>query len=457
MTATGRLTVGAVAAGAALGIAYTLSPITVIALPLLAMMIWRTGRGMSGRELHWFAAVLTLAVTLRLAMIAVLFLLADPGKPFATLFGDELFFKNRTLWMRNVALGVPISTADLIYAFENVGESSYLYLLDYLQALVGAAPYGIHVMNATCYVAGVLIAYRIVRPAYGAAAAMAGLVVLLFWPSLAIWSVSALKEPIYTLVAVLAFWCAVQMVRASQWRPRLAAAAGVVASALLLEGIRRGGGVVAIVGVVLGLLLGRIGHRPKLILAAFLASLLTGAAALTVPAVQERAVALARQSAIYHAGHVGTPGYSYQLIDPRYYLDSRLIFAMPPREAALFVGRAIVHYFIEPLPWKAESRQLRVYLPEQMLWLLMLAFVPIGVVAGMRSDPRLTSLLIAHACGAVLVVALNSGNFGTLIRHRGLALPYLAWLAGVGAVELLRVVSSARQSVAGGTPAHGHS
>ncbi len=445
-----QVTLGAVAAGAALGVGYTLSPITVVALPLLAMVVWWASRGVSGRELHWFVAVLALAILFRLAVIAGLFLFADPSQPYATLFGDELFFKNRSLWMQNVALGVPISSADLIYAFEDVGESSYLYLLDYVQALVGAAPYGIHVMNAACYVAGVVIAYRLVRPSYGGVAALAGLVLLLFWPSLTIWSVSALKEPTYTLVAVLEFWCALWLVRAPGWGGRLAAAASVAASALLLESIRRGGGVVAVLGAGLGLVLALIGNRPKVVLATCLAAVLTAGAALTVPAIQERALTLARQSAFYHAGHVGTPGYSYQLIEPGYYIDSRRIFSMPPREAAIFVGNAVFHYVVEPLPWKAESSLLRVYLPEQMLWLLMLAFVPLGVIAGMRSDARLTSLLVAHAGAAILVVALNSGNLGTLIRHRGLALPYLAWLAGLGAFELLRFVSSSRQTVAGG-------
>ena len=454
---TRQVTLSATAVGAAVGLAYTLSPITVIALPLLATAIWWARPLGAPRERHWFFAVLALAVLTRLVVIAGLFLFADPSQPYATLFGDELFFKNRSLWMRNVALGVPISSADLIYAFEDVGESSYLYLLAYVQALVGAAPYGIHVMNAACYVAGVVIAYRLVRPSYGGVAALAGLVLLLFWPSLTIWSVSALKEPTYTLLAVLEFWCALSLVRAPGWGGRLAAAASVAVSALLLESIRRGGGVVAVLGAGLGLVLAFIGNRPKVVLATSLAAVLTAGAALTVPATQERALTLARRSAFYHAGHVGTPGYSYQLIEPRYYIDSRRIFSMPPREAAIFVTKAVFHYFVEPLPWKAESRQLRVYLPEQMLWLMMLAFVPLGAIAGMRSDAKLTAVLLAHAGSAVLVVALNSGNFGTLIRHRGLALPYLAWLAGLGAFELLRVVSSARRTIAGGRVAHGHS
>jgi hypothetical protein len=38
-------------------------------------------------------------------------------------------------------------------------------------------------------------------------------------------------------------------------------------------------------------------------------------------------------------------------------------------------------------------------------------------------------------------VAMTSGNIGTLVRHRGLALPYLVWLSAVGACDLVRWMS----------------
>ena len=38
--------------------------------------------------------------------------------------------------------------------------------------------------------------------------------------------------------------------------------------------------------------------------------------------------------------------------------------------------------------------------------------------------------------GGRVLVALSGGNVGTLIRHRGLAMPYFAWLAALGAVTV---------------------
>jgi hypothetical protein len=68
----------------------------------------------------------------------------------------------------------------------------------------------------------------------------------------------------------------------------------------------------------------------------------------------------------------------------------------------------------------------------------MAMMLPFGVLAGMRRDLVLTSMLVAHAAIAMILVALTSGNIGTLIRHRSLAFPYLVWLSALGAHECVR-------------------
>ncbi len=455
MTA-GRLGAGglAAAAGLLLGLVYTASPMTVVSAAVLLVTAAWACRGLTAHERRWFVGLVTLAIALRAVVIAGLFLAADSSRPFATLFGDELFFKNRTMWMRNVSLGVPISTADFIYAYEGVGESTYLYLLAYLQAVFGAMPYGVHVMNATAYIVGVLAGYKLIRRSFGSLAALIGLALLLYWPSLFMWSVSALKEPAYSLVAIGELWCTYQIVRAPRPWQRVLAIAGVVLGAIALEGLRRGGLVIASIGVVTGLVAWYLSTRPRLALAAVVAVPIAAAILLSVSAVQDPVLSGVRRAVAYHAGHVGSEGYSYKLVEPRYYFKARTIPTMPAREAALYVINATVAYFIQPLPWQAESRLLRAYLPEQMAWFVLLAFVPIGIVAGHRRDAALTWMLAAQAFAAVVVVAMTSGNIGTLIRHRGLALPYFAWLAALGICAAFGAISSGILS--GDRAQHGH-
>lgn len=433
-TAAGRVRwLWVVAVGVAVGFAYTLSPLTVLVVAALVPLWRRVSRDLAPRERQWLLALVSVAVVLRLAAVAGLFLSADSDIPYANFFGDEEFFKRKTTWLRNVGMGIPISTADYMYAFDMVGESSYLQVLMYLQALLGLAPYGIHVLNAGLYLVAVLVLYRLVRISFGGLAAQAGLALLLFLPSLFTWSVSALKEPLYFLAAALVVagaWAAARA-RAS-WRP--AAFVALALGGFVLQTLREGGLVLTVTGVTGGYLLSYVIQRPRVLMGVCLAAPVVVLLAFTRPAVQERAWVFMHQAAEKHWGHINTAGLTYKLMPPDFYEDRRAIQAMTVADVGRYSVRAVWAYVTVPVPWEIESRSALAYLPEQMVWYAVLALLPIGTVAGLRRDPLLTSLLLAHGVAAVMMVALSGGNVGTLIRHRGLAMPYLAWLAGLGVV-----------------------
>jgi len=95
-----------------------------------------------------------------------------------------------------------------------------------------------------------------------------------------------------------------------------------------------------------------------------------------------------------------------------------------------------------PLPWTIQSRMALLYLPEQVAWYLLLVLLPLGVAAGVKRDAQLTALLAAYSVTAAVLVALASGNVGTLVRHRGLAVPYLLWFSALGACEVVAFVTA---------------
>ena len=445
--ARGQSQVGLVAiAGVLAGLAYTLSPLTVLSLVVIAGAAIAAGRGLSAAERRWFWSVVPIAIALRLAMVALLFLTADPAHPFASFFGDEELYKFRSIWLRNIGQHIPISPADVIYSSDPVGRTGHMYVLALVQALVGDAPYGLHLLTMTLYLCGVLALYRFVRTSYGSVVAMAGLVGLLFLPSLLLWSISILKEPMNVFMLSAELICAVWIVRAPRLWQKALAAAGVVAFALAMESLREGGVITAAVGTIGGLTLAYLVSRGRRLVAALVVAPVAIAILASTSAVQERVLATVRRGAFYHAGHVLTPGFSYQLVQPRYYIRRDLILSMPPVDAAQYAVKAIWSYFAEPLPWRTESRAVLAYLPEQFLWYLMALLMPIGIVAGLRRDVLVTSVIVAHAAAAILLVALTSGNIGTLIRHRSLALPYLIWLSALGAQECARLLGDRHSS-----------
>lgn len=429
----------AIGAGVVLGVLYTLSPLTVLSLAALAALVWHVSREMTPREQTWFVAVVSLAIAVRVIAIAALFLLADPSRPYASFFGDEELFKQQAIWLRNTFMGVRISPADQIYLFDDVGQTSYLYALAYIQALVGNAPYGLNVMNACLYVAAIVIMAGFARRAFGGVTALAGATILLFVPSLLSWSVSVLKEPAYILIAALAVIFGVQIANAPTIARRVFAAAAVVLCAWLLSGLRTGGAELVLAGTAVGLPAGLVATRPRLRWAAVFGTPLLAGIVLLQPAVQERVVRTIAEASFIHWGHVYTEGNSYRLLDRRFYsgIPRFAVRGMNGPEAARYSVRAAGEFLTTPRPSQMRSRSMFAFLPEQALWYSMLVLLPIGVAAGLARAPVVTCMLLAHGLVASAMVALTGGNIGTMIRHRGLTLPYFTWLAVFGACAVV--------------------
>lgn len=437
----------AVAVGVVLGIIYTLSPLAVLCAAALLVITRWAARPLTGREREWFVILFTVAIVIRFAIVGALVLSADGSRPYTVFFGDEWIFKSRPIWLRNVGLGIPISPADIIYAYDPTGMSGHLYVNAVLQALVGDAPYGIHLFNVMLYVGSVAILYRVVRPSFGALPAFGGSAVLLFLPSLSAWSVSALKEPIYIATALVELVLVLAVARAPRVGWRVIAAVALVATAFAMEELRKGTVVVAALGAVGGWAGAWLFQRPRRIAIAAVALPAVMIIALVQAPVQARVLTYARELMRYHAGHVMTPGVSYKIIDARYYGGKWIqVMDAPPKEILQYLVRAPIAFVIEPTPRNVQSRLLWAYLPEHFVWLVLIALVPFGVRPAFRRDRLLTSVLLAHAAAIAMMVALTSGNIGTLIRHRGLSLPYLVWFSMLGAAALIARGTAARST-----------
>jgi hypothetical protein len=396
-------------------------------------------RGLEGDERRWFTAILLGAIGLRIAAVIALFVFTDHARvPFGTLFGDEEYFIKRSLWLSNSARGIPVHPFDLEYAFEPNVRSSFLYVLAFIQTITGPAPYGLHLLCILCYVAGVVLLYRTVRTALGGVPAMAGFAVLMFLPSLFAWSVAVLKESLFVLLTAVIIALVVEAMRPLPW-PKRASAAAAAAVLMIGQGtVRDSGGAYSVAAVLIGLSLAFIVTRPRLMIATIVALPVVVACTLRVPEVQLRAYAGIQRLARQHWGAVAvSQGKGYQLLDQRFYRDSDDISSLDFGETARYLMRAAASFVVIPLPWHGQSRIAAAYIPEQVVWYLLALLVPIGLVASFQRDAVLSSLLIAHAGLAAGASALTDGNVGTLVRHRGLALPYLVWLSAVGACVLL--------------------
>ncbi len=433
----------AVAVGTLLGLAYAGSPVTFWFVVVVAGMgVW-AGRGLPDHERRWFFGLLFVAVLLRLVAIATLPIINNDSHtvgafPWET---DSPSFKLRSMWMSNIWQGVPIGAEDFSYAFDtSYGWTTFIYIFAWLHFVLGPAPYGVHLVNVALFIATAILLHRLTRASFGAPAALAGFAAVLFLPSLALWSVSALKEPPFLFLAAVALFAAVKVLRSRSMAVRVAAGATLTGSIALIEGVRSGARLLVVVGLASGLLAKVVARRVLLWAAVPVAAVVLLSMVSNLPDLRGRVMAQARRSAEMHLGHVRTAGNHYKLLDERLYSQfqtSEAISTMTEAEAARFVLRSLLSVMVYPLPWQVRSLSEFAFLSQQVAWWGFVLLAAVGVVVGARRDLLVTCLLAGFAVVGLVGVGVNSGNFGTMVRHRDMVVPFVLCLSAVGGVAVV--------------------
>lgn len=427
--------------GLVLAALYAASPLTVLVLIAAPVIATVSTRGLPAQERRWLIGILSTAFALRLLFVALQFIIALPllnDTGIGGLTGDESYYLSRALRSRDLMLGFTAGKYDYFVANDDYGRTSYLGLLTWIQLVFGPTPYSMKVLNALLFIASALLLFRMAHTAFGFRPAFLGLAILLFLPSLFVSSVSLVKESLYGLVAsalTVGSLSAVRAAVARRWLNAALALMAVAASLWLMNDLRRGALLIGVAGFGIGAGI-RLGARPRWRAASAGATLLVvGVIVVSQPPWRARALDGVTAAATMHAGHVFTVGHAYKLLDDGFYKNPGAAMAwditLTEPQAMRFLVRAAVSFLVTPLPWEMRSVSELAFMPEHMVWFLLLALLPVGLAAGWKRDPLVTSLLVGFALPAAAVVALTTGNVGTLLRLRGLVTPYIVWPAAL--------------------------
>jgi len=445
----------AAAAGVALAIVAVASPLTVVAAIVATLVVTAARRNIPASEQRWLTGLILAALAARALVVLAVFAVNIPAhsaQNAGILFGDETYTFGRSLRTRNVLLGLPVSKLDYTIIVDSYGKSFYVSWLSWLQIAFGPSSYSVRLLNGVMFVAGATILYRLARRGFGAVPALAGLATLLFLPSLFFWSISLLKESMYFLMTALSIagtaWC----LEPGSWRRRSAAALLLAVSLWLLSDLRPGALPLTSGGLLLGVVVWWILQTPRRRLVAAAAIIVAAIAIARSPVASARVIDALTVSAKQHTGHVFTLGHSYKTLDDRFYanvetpMTSRL--TLTPGEAARYVARSVVSFVTVPLPWQVVTRSELAFVPEQLVWYLLVCAAIVGLRPAWRRDPLLVSLLVGYVLPTAAVLALVNGNVGTLVRLRGLVTPFLIWVGALGGAVLLQSLMPRNEAAA---------
>jgi hypothetical protein len=435
----------ALGCGIVLGFALTLSPLGVLTVVCAAGVVACAGLELPRDERRLLAGVLIAALAARLAVIFALSVASIPihdDQNAGILFGDEAYSLGRALRTRNLAMGFPASKYDYMVVFDSYASTRYMSFLSWLQLTFGPSPYAVRALNGVLFVAGAAVLFRLARRGFGLAPAIGALCLLVFMPSLFLWSISLLKESAYFLLTAGAIGATVLFVRLSTWRARATVLALLAVCLALLADMRPGAVVLTAGGLAIGLFIywtGRTVRRTAIVAAAAVAATV---AVLWTPAASARVLDALTTTAKQHTGHAFTVGHSYKTLDAKFYntveTPSTSTLKLTAPEAARYVARSAIGFLTVPFPWQIATRSEMVFMPEQLVWYALVLFACAGLAVSWRRDPLLASLLLGYVLPMSAVLALTNGNVGTLVRLRSLVTPFVMWIGAVGAVAALQ-------------------
>lgn len=444
-------------AGVAIAVAFTASPLTALALPLAGIVITLAGRGLPDDERRSLQALLWFALAARIAVIAALFIIALPAHSDISvggLGGDDAYYFGRAIRARDLIMGFAAGKYDFFVVNDAYGQTNYLRLLTWLQVIAGPTPYGMRVINALMFISGSAVLFRTVRRGFGAVPAFGGLAVLLFLPSLFFWSVSLLKESMFFMLTAILIGAVMKALDDPRRASTIAFILVIATCLLLLDDLRRGGLILAVAGIALGVAMRILLARPIALAAVVIAAALALAVAISKEPVRTRFVSSVTSAAQVHAGNVFTVGHAYKLLDDGFYMFPGTPEGLTFEQSMRFLVRAAKSFLLTPLPWEMRSTGELVSLPEHLVWYLMLVLAPIGFVAGWKRSPMLACILTGYAIPTAATLAVTNGNVGTLLRLRALVTPQLVWIGAIGLLAALSVLTekarSTRESVVEG-------
>jgi hypothetical protein len=425
------------AAGVGLGLAWMLSPLTVV---LGGATFWMCARAVSrldGDERFYTTRILAIAIGARFLIVGVLLLTTRPDRePFVTLFPDAKFLLDRSLWIRNLWLGNPIGPHQSISIFDPYAASSYPSLLAAVQTLAGPSPYGLCLLSVALFTAGALLLHTSVRRAFGGLVAAVGLAAVMVWPTLFAWSVSVLRESAQFFLGAVLASALFGLVRDRRVFTRAAWALALAAALAGLSALRPGTLEIGLAAVVFAAALRAILSRRWIAVAV----VIVAAAGLWLR--EERFLTLVHLAANRHFGHVMSTGQSFRLLDETVYaggLDA--IDRMSFFDCTRFLMNAVGAFVVVPAPWRVSSAGELAMIPQQLAWYLFVAAAVAGTAVGLRRDAWLTCILAGYALAGLVIIAPNSGNVGTLVRHRDMIVPFVLWLGSLGLVSAARAAA----------------
>lgn len=348
------------------------------------------------------------------------------------LFGDDAYYTLRSWGMAQHLMGKLF-----INVFDNYGQGFHLMPLALFQYYFGFSPISTIFINCLLSVLLAVIYYFITKMVLGIKVAKILALLITFFPSLIVWSIINLKEPMILFIGAIIFWIFLHLIENIKIGKFLLLLFLLVPMLYLQYFTRRSVFLPTFLAIIISIFfINKKAWNILLVILIILTCLsLIGFKFGLFALLYKLGYFLKRIVIISHYGFLLGGGFTYQLynypvseISPESINYLELIRALPG---------GILHFLFEPFLWKQYSVSMLLVYPQMILWYLLIPFCIFGflnkfIVFWKRKMVFLIFLLVG-----IPIFSLSSGNIGTNFRIRDVFTPIILMFAVKGILDTI--------------------
>jgi len=424
--------------GVLFGVLTIFSPASLFSLAFILLVAVGIHKFSDAAERNLLIRFFLIAVAIRFFLVLLSkFILGAAGKwtylesyKSATLFGDTIINTIVGWWYTLNAMGEPlgdysrrvVSTGSL----GDYGRSGYMYLIALFYRAFGYSPISVIFNNCILGALNGIVYYSIAKSIGGLRAARITAILVIFFPSLILWSIANLKDTIFIFLTGVVLWSALRLSR----RFRMKFLISLILALALQYFIRDWIIVPSVIVISFYLFFKRLKKLNLLLLVLILCSF--------IPVFMPRIDTVKSRLVDYHRGVISSGGNTYKLYeDWVYYPNSRSGGVTYPAFLRGYI-RGWLHFLLEPLPWKVYySKPFLIASPQMLIWYLLLPLSLSGILMQLRYNWRESLPLVMYIFIIGSILVFTGGNIGTAFRFRDILTPLILLFASIGLVGLL--------------------
>jgi len=425
--------------GIALGLISVVSAGTLFDLFLCALIAYAIYKYSPSDEKDFLIKLFISGVVLRILLLVLIqSMLMHNGRWFESygdkavyLFGDEGYYTIRSWWITQYVSGLDLGASKFNNAFGFYGQSFYLYIVAFFYYLFGYSPVSVVFLNIIFGVLTGIVYYFIGLEIAGRNAARVAAIVTVFFPSLVIWSISNLKDPLFIFLMGIILLSFVKLVKNNRLRY-----IWPIFIALLLQLLVRPKTYLYIMAVMTWVIASYLMIRKKIRLSHMILLIMILIVLLPAlyPKFESVKIALVNQQKAAASG-----GIHYRIYDDWVYHNFADVSKVTNFQLLKALFKGWVHFFLEPFIWKTRSFASLSVFPQMVVWYFIVLFGFLGLFAKLKQNDGVAVSLIVFLLLVGSIFAMTGGNIGTTFRMRDMLTPLIILFSSIGISDHLQV------------------